>query len=245
MIPPVFIATPPAVFAPVTTENRATTSWIADTPASSTGTEPETNSSTLQYPYASIQAGIGMPNKLNGEFDLLGLATIENSLDLDHGFNGEFAIGYKFPDFRADLSIGYSNFSSSNQTITVPGFGSASVSGVGSANLFTLMANGYYDFKIKKKNGELSRWSPYIGGGIGWGSLSTPSCAIPSCTLFQGGSADVFTYQGKAGLSYRATNNGFAFLEAGYLGTGATTVDNVNYDPFGTWRINIGWRQKL
>ena len=91
----------------------------------------------------------------------------------------------------------------------------------------------------------LSRWSPYIGAGIGWGNLSTPSCATPGCQSFSGGSASTFAYQGKVGISYRATNSGFVFLEGGYLGTTGSTVSTVSYDPFGTWRLNLGWRQRL
>jgi hypothetical protein len=210
-----------------------------------TTNNPKNGHLPKQYPYASIQAGVGFPNNINGNFDFLGLATLQNSLDLNTGFNGEAAIGYKFPSFRTDLSIGYSSFGSQTQTISVPNFGSASVNGTGSVNLFTVMANGYYDFKIKNQDGSISRWSPYLGAGIGWGNLSTPSCAIASCTLFTGGSASTFAYQGKLGVAYRATDTGFVFLEGGYLGTTSASVNNVNYDPFGTWRLNLGWRQKL
>jgi opacity protein-like surface antigen len=201
------------------------------------------NSLPNSYPYASIQAGVGFPNDLTGDFDFLGLATLKKTLDLNTGFNGEAAIGYKFSSFRSDLSVGYSSFGSKSQTINVPDFGSASVSGKGSVDLFTVMLNGYYDIKVKDQDGNPSRWSPYIGAGVGWGNLSTPGCAISSCTLFDSGSASTFAYQGKVGVSYRATDRGFVFLEGGYLGTTATTISNVDHDPFGTWRINLGWRQ--
>jgi hypothetical protein len=197
------------------------------------------------YPYASIQAGVGFPSGFNGNIDYLGIATFKSTLDLGAGFNGEAAIGYKFPKFRTDLSVGYTNLGNQTQTITVPNFASGSVIGQGSVNLFTVMANLYYDFKIKKKNGDLSRWSPYVGVGVGWGNLSTPTCSIANCTLFQGGNASTFAYQGKIGVSYRATSSGFVFLEGGYLGTSPTTVQNVSYDPLGIWRINLGWRQRF
>lgn len=214
---------------------------------------PTTNSvdspQPKQFPYASIQAGVGIPNALSGNFSLLDLLTTDSSLNLNTGFNGELAVGYKFPGLRTDLSIGYSSFSGNTQTLSVPGFGSASVSGIGSVSLFTVMANAYYDFKIHNKNGALSRWSPYIGAGIGWGSLSTPGCAGSesgvNCNAFNGGSAGGFAYQGKIGLSFLATSSGSLFLEGSYLGMTGTTVENVNYNPFGTWRLNLGWRQRL
>lgn len=218
---------------------------LAQAPTTATTNDPLPS----KYPYVSLQAGVGFPNTLKGEFDFLGLITINNTINLNTGFNGEAAIGYKFPDFRTDLSIGYSSFESNRQTLTVPNFGSASVPGRGSVNLFTVMANAYYDFKIKKQDGTRSRWSPYVGVGIGWGDLSTPGCASTvggaSCNAFSSGSGGTFAYQAKIGVSYRATNSGFAFLEGGYLGTTSATVENVSYDPFGTWRINLGWRQKI
>jgi opacity protein-like surface antigen len=205
-----------------------------------------------RYPYASIQAGIGFPNNLNGQFTLVNfpqIPPVKNSLNLNTGFNGELAVGYKFPDFRTDLSFGYSSFGNQTQTLTFTNakgqtLGLA-VPGKDNVELFTVMANAYYDVKIKNRNGTLSRWSPYIGAGIGLGNLSAPSCAITNCTTFSGGNGSTFAYQGKLGLSYRATTSGFAFLEGGYLGTSSSNIGSVNYDPFGTWRLNLGWRQKL
>lgn len=204
------------------------------------------------YPYASIQAGVGFPGSLSGKFTLVDfpqVPQVKNSLNLNTGFNGELAVGYKFPDFRTDLSVGYSNFGSQTQTLVFTNVNSdtreLSTPGKGSVELFTVMANAYYDFKIKQRDGSLSRWSPYVGAGIGWGNLSVPGCAITNCATFTGGSANTFVYQGKVGVSYRATDSGFVFLEGGYLGTTATSVSNVSYDPFGAWRLNLGWRQRF
>ena len=236
-------------FEPVVATEAASASMLAMEPTTlakqAPTPNPADNPQPKQFPYASIQAGVGFPNTLNGNFSLLGLTTTNSALNLNTGFNGELAVGYQFPDLRTDLSLGYSSFSSNTQTLTVPGFGSASVSGTGSVNLFTVMANAYYDFKIHNKNGTLSRWSPYVGAGIGWGSLSTPGCAGANCNAFNGGSGGGFAYQGKIGLSYLATNSGSLFLEGGYLGMTGTTVENVNYNSFGTWRLNLGWRQRL
>jgi hypothetical protein len=377
------------------------------------------------YPYASIQAGVGFPNALSGNFRILNY-NFTNTLDLDTGFNGELAVGYKFPVLRTDLSVGYSSFNSRTQTITAPaGLGSVSVPGKGSVDLLNVMINGYYDIPIWSDRGRRvklnleplnaspdqdystaletwdptannnsgawitykpdtyvaipyqtntnssrrdkpenllvrvaitndntadnderfrlivtnrdddsayavatikddgtgtvyatagvsgstaavspatdqrpdtplvltpgssdsvdtsltartkddrrsirinninvserstyavfsvqvdpipSRWSPYIGAGIGYGNLTTPGCALSKCSTFQGGSAGGFAYQGKLGLSYRATDTGFLFLEGGYLGLTGTNIANVSYDSFGTWRLNLGWRQRF
>lgn len=233
---------PPALIANATEAGKAVAQATPQTAAS-------TEASKQSYPYASIQAGVGFPSGLNGSINFLGLTNLENSLSLGTGFNGELAVGYKFPKFRTDLSVGYSYLGNQTQTVTSsdPNFGSVTVTGLGSVNLFTVMANLYYDFKIKKSSGELSHWSPYIGAGIGWGNLTTPKCSIDggNCPLYQGGSASTFAYQGKIGVSYRATSSGFIFLEGGYLGTTAATVNNVGYNPLGLWRLNLGWRQRF
>ena len=89
-----------------------------------------------------------------------------------------------------------------------------------------------------------SRWAPYLGGGIGYANLGTPSCSAGDC--YSGGSAGAFAWQAKLGVAYRATERGSVFLEGGYLGaTGSTTVDDVTFDGFGAWRLNLGWRQRF
>ena len=248
---PFILATVPTIGAPANSAaNNATPETVLVSQAvDSSSTQPRTTTPEKNsYPYVSIQAGVGFPNTFNGNVDYIGLATFQNKLSLGTGFNGELAVGYKFPKLRTDLSVGYSNLGNQLQTLTAPApFGTESVTGIGSVNLFTIMANLYYDFKIKNKTGQLSRWSPYIGAGIGWGNLSTPNCSINggNCPLYQGGNAGVFAYQGKLGLAYRATQSGSIFLEGGYLGTSASNVNNVSYNPLGIWRLNLGWRQRF
>ena len=194
------------------------------------------------FPYASLQVGVGFPKNYEGDFDLEGLGNIDTSLDLNTGFNGELAVGYKINDFRTDVSVGYGNYPVHQQSYSTPGFGRASVSGKGAAQLTTVMLNGYYDVPIRNADNTLSRWSPYLGAGIGYANISTPACAASDC--YEGGSAGAFAWQAKAGVSYRATERGFAFLEGGYVGTaGNTSVDDVTFGSFGAWRINLGWRQ--
>ena len=110
------------------------------------------------------------------------------------------------------------------------------------------MGNAYYDLKIHHKNSTLSRWTPYVEAGIGWGSLSIPGCAANqgvNCNAFNGGSGGGFAYQGKIGLSYLATSLGSLSLEGGCLGMTGTIVENVNCNSFDTLILNLGWRQRL
>lgn len=205
----------------------------------------EAGDSSNSYPYFSLQLGVGFPSDYDGTFPSVSNGNpviVDTTLDLSTGFNGEAAFGYKFNDFRTDLSVGYGNFSVHDQIYRVPGLGEASVPGVGSVNLWTVMANAYYDIPLKTGDHLMSRWSPYVGAGIGYANISTPACSIQTC--YAGGNAGAFAWQAKAGLAYRVSDRGSAFVEGGYLGTvGNTTVDQATFGDFGVWRVNLGWRQ--
>jgi opacity protein-like surface antigen len=108
-------------------------------------------------------------------------------------------------------------------------------------SLTTVMVNGYYDFPITNSDGSRSRWSPYIGAGIGYANLNLPSCGGSGC--FSGGSTGGFAYQGNVGLSYQVTDRSQAFVETGYLGSTSGNVDNVSFGNFNSWRVFLGWRQ--
>lgn len=197
-----------------------------------------------RYPYGSIQLGVGFPNDYHGTLQDTDPFRVKSTLNLNTGFNGEAAIGYRFNDIRTDLSVGYSNFGVDSQHFQVRGGDGASANGNGSVKLWTVMANLYYDMPIWKRDQVRSRWSPYVGAGIGYANISTPSCSVSNC--FDGGSSGSFAWQAKLGVSYRATDSGSLFLEGGYLGTvGGSQVDSIRFDDFGAWRINIGWRQRF
>lgn len=197
---------------------------------------PDSPITSNSFPYASLQLGVGFPNNLDGTFKL-GDDTFDTSLELDPGFNGELALGYQFNQARAEIAVGYGSYGVDQQTFDG---GTIRIPGRDSVDVTTVMLNGYYDFPIRNKNGEKSRWSPYIGAGIGYANISKPACPREGC--FAGGSTNGFAYQGKVGISYRLADRSFAFLEGGYLGSTAGSVDGIDFDNFGSWRINVGFR---
>lgn len=205
--------------------------------------EPAAPASTA-YPYFTLQVGAGFPNNTNGSFRE-GPFLLDTSFTADPGFNGEVGIGYRFSErFRSDITVGYGNFGGVQQTLSLPGVAKATLDSNGQVEYFTAMVNGYYDIPIRNSDGSRSRWSPYLGAGIGYGNLSVPDCSFSS-DCFSGGSGGGFAYQGKLGLSYKATQQGFLFLEGAYTGFTGPTIDGVDFDNFGTWRVNLGWRQRF
>ena len=96
-------------------------------------------SSFAASPYLSIGAGVS----------LLDDAEIGGLVDLpyDMGYNVEGAFGYAFNSWRAEIALGYetSDFEDANSGI----------------ELFSVMANGYYDFNTG------SAFTPYLLAGLG------------------------------------------------------------------------------
>lgn len=207
---------------------------IQPAPITTPNTDPES------HPYISVQLGVGFPDDLRGDLNIDG-DTYQTRFDLDNGFNGELAVGYRWRHLRTDLSVGYGAFGAATQSFRIPGE-TVSTSADGSMQYTAVMLNGYIDLPNRLRSGEQSRWRPYLGGGVGYANLSIPDCNFGS-GCFAGGSDGAFAWQGKVGLSYRATDRGILFVEAGYLGTGPTQIDRVDFDGFGTWRLNVGWRQ--
>lgn len=212
-------------------------------PATAPGDSSRGEERPSSTPYVSLALGVGLPNVPNGSIESgPPLGTIGNQLGFNHGFTGELAAGHKFPNTRIELAAGYGTFGQNQQTTTILGK-SITIPATGQMSYLSAMVNGYYDFSIRLKDGRHSRWHPYIGAGIGYASISTPSCANPSC--FENGNAGAFAYQGKAGITYRATNKIDVFVEGAYLGTTGFTVNTVSYDNLGSYRVTIGWRQRL
>ena len=197
---------------------------------------PQANRRDKIFPYATIQLGVGLPQSFGGNLNAGGVPT-DTNLNLNTGFNGEAAIGYQIHQTRAELAVGYGNYGVNSQTFDN---GTLSVANSGAVQATTVMLNGYYDFPIYLKKAVKSRWSPYIGAGIGYANINTPACDNGTC--FAGGSTNGFAYQGKLGVSYRVAQRSFVFLEGGYLGTTAGTIDGVNFNNFGSWRLNMGFR---
>lgn len=121
------------------------------------------------------------PPSTNGFYigGLVGPAVLGGSgSDLvDTGYNVGGQLGYRFDNFRVEAEASYI---------------SHSVLGLADFNVFTLMANGYYDINFG------SKFVPYVGAGIGWARFTSNVVS----------SADnEFAYQGIVGANYNITNN--------------------------------------
>lgn len=213
-------------------------------PGSLLAQAPASASSPDHFPYALLQLGVAFPQGLQGtSTNVLGDVST-HSFQLGSSFNGELGVGYQFGAGRVDVTVGNSWFDARNETNTPPPPTPAQTrTAQGGLGLFTAMVNGYVDIPLRQANGQPSRWRPYLGAGIGYGSVSTPGCAFGGC--FQAGSYSALAYQGKVGLGYRTSPGGTVYLEGAYLGAGGGSTNGFSASAISTWRLNLGYRLRL
>lgn len=107
--------------------------------------------------------------------------------DLDNDGSYALSLGYQFaPNIRAEVEGGYRKND----------FSSALVNG--DASTWTVMLNGFYDFKNE------TRFTPYLGGGIGW-ARSNLDGSVGGASFDE--SDNAFVYQVGGGASYALTES--------------------------------------
>jgi len=117
-------------------------------------------------------------------------AGVTLTTDLDTGILGTGAFGRSFGNFRAEGELSYNT----NDVSTVSALG-VSLGASGDVSTFGFMVNGYYDFETN------SKWTPYIGGGIGGANVSINSLSVVGVPLADDDDT-VFAYQAKVGVAY-------------------------------------------
>lgn len=146
---------------------------------------------------------------------------VDISFDADTGFGVSGAAGYRFDDARVELEVTYT--SNDVEGVTVNNL--AEIPLDGGIESVQFMMNGYYDIPTK------SRFSPYIGGGVGIATLTVDDIEadIPGLgTLALDDTGTSFVFQVKAGVGYEISEQASAFL--GYRLHG---LPGQNFEAFG------------
>ncbi|NEQ44854.1 MAG: porin family protein [Leptolyngbya sp. SIOISBB] len=154
----------------------------------------------------------------------IGTATVpvDVSIDTDTGFGINGAVGYRFDNVRAEFEVGYNN--NSVDSITVNDVDTSVDGDIGN---WKFLINGYYDFPTN------SRFSPYLGGGIGVAILSANDV---SATVPNLGEVDIddssasFLFQFKAGAGYDITETLNAFLGYRLMGIPGQSFEVLDAD---------------
>jgi len=204
----------------------ATTALLASPGHAEETAKPDSVPDTKGF-YATLGVGASWPQDVNGNANVLGVP-LNSSYKLGGGFAGEVGAGYDFGPVRTELTYSYTNATLNNVTATALGVsGSSSISN-GNVNTNSVLVSAYLDIPTN------SRWVPYLGGGVGYTNVG-----------WAAGSQGVLGYQGKVGLSYLASKSTDVFAEGIYQGTSGFTVNEMNYDPLGSWGARVGARLRF
>lgn len=175
--------------------------------------------------YSALGVGYSAPQDATASGSALGVPFSSN-LALTGGFAGEAAVGYDFGPVRTEVSFIYNNASADSVSVSVGRFGITEPVSGGNINTLSTMASVYIDIPTK------SRWVPYVGGGLGYTTISFENAS----------NKGVLGYQAKVGLSYLADKKTDIFVEGVYQGTSNFSIDSVDFDPLSSWGARLGAR---
>jgi outer membrane autotransporter protein len=119
--------------------------------------------------------------------------------------------GYDFSGFRIEAELGFRE----NDVNTVDG-----ISAQGNLTTSSLLFNAFYDFR------NSSRWTPYLGAGIGGADIFANDIKVGSKTLDD--DQIVFAYQLKAGVGYGLGRNMALSLDYSYFTTADPQFNGVD-----------------
>jgi opacity protein-like surface antigen len=155
------------------------------------------------------------------------------------GVSIEAGAGYDFGSLRAEITYAYdrSALSGYNDSTEYTKYNNNSY-----VNKNSALASLYWDVDLK------SRFSPYIGAGIGYSSLNV-SASSDAFATYDSYQANGLGYQAKAGINYLINNRSDMFAEAVYRGMGRYQAydgsTNYQYNNYNSWGFQIGARYRF
>ncbi len=215
----------------------ATTGLLAAGYALADGGMSANNSPTTgNEPYVSASVGTNyVPDTV---FSRSG---VKADTDYSWGYNGLLAFGYRYNNWRADVSVGYLHNNVDSVKVSGAGANNTSHNANGYVQIVPYLLNGYYDINTT------TNFVPYVGLGLG-GAYVDLNSRIRTSGVNLKGTDNVFAYQGILGLAYQFTPNLRANLDYHYLATTSgtfklsvsnNTSTNVS-DNFQAHLINLG-----
>ncbi len=176
--------------------------------------------------YATLGIGASWPQSTTISNPAL---TAPITVSYGGSFAAEAGLGYDFGAIRTELTYAYDRASILGA--------SSGTSASGNRNASSVFASAYLDIPTR------SRWVPYLGGGIGYTTLS--SGATQSSLSLNGGNQDLFGYQAKAGVAYIASQSTDVFLEGTYQGAPGYSSGATSDGPYASWGARVGFRLRF
>lgn len=181
--------------------------------------------------YLTVGAGAAWPSDMNvrtRNFD----PNFNGDLEFGGGFSVDGGLGYDFGALRTELTYGYTRAS-----INSSDFNNQNVDVSGIINKNDVMGSVYLDVPFGK-------WVPYIGGGIGYTNLGTPSFTFDG-NRTRANNKGLFGWQAKAGVAYVLSWHYDIYAEGTYSGAGGFSGDNLRYDAYNDFGAKLGFRYRF
>lgn len=192
----------------------AATALLASSNALADGGTMGSNPTAGSAPYLSVAGGLAWtPDiKFSGSKGITS-ATTEYNL----GGNSSFAIGYRYTNWRADVSLGYIYNGVDKVKVS-----STKLDADGHVEAYTYLINGYYDINTT------TNFIPYIGAGLGGAHLDYDDSNVDHTSGKLTGTDNVLAYQGILGAAYQFTPNLRGFADYHYFRTASHSVKATN-----------------
>ena len=201
------------------------------------------SAASAEHVYAAIRGGLGLTTDTT-RFTLLGG---EEIIELQTGFTGSGALGYRFPfGLRAEGELGY---------LSSPLSRAGEVDVRGSIKTYLVMVNAYYDLKIPASG----PFKPYVGFGLGGARVhndhevdfrcSVCQFGIPTPTYAVDEWRTAFAYQARGGMIYDVNpwldlSLGYRYVHigGGHVGEGPLRID---LGPIRNHSVELGFAIKF
>jgi opacity protein-like surface antigen len=194
--------------------------------------------------YGTIGIGGTWANDIDGRVHKKDGTKRSVELETQGGFALDAGIGYDFGAIRTELTyvynrIGVDDISRNNNWKSVRTNG---------GNQNGIMASAYWDISTG------TRWTPYIGGGIGWINQSMGNNTLHKTNNGNvvrrintgSGNDDLFGWQAKAGVAYGVNWNTDIYAEAVYQGAESFRTGRTSWDALdNNWGFKIGARYRF
>ncbi|MFM9073625.1 MAG: outer membrane protein [Cyanobium sp.] len=181
--------------------------------------------------YLTVGAGAAWPSQIDvrtRNFD----PNFNGDVTFNGGFSVDGGVGYDFGAIRTELTYGYTRANLKNVE-----FDNVEFSSSGIVNKNDVMASAYLDIPF-------GAWVPYLGGGVGYTNLSTPSFTVDG-NRSSSGNQGLFGWQAKVGVAYAINWNTDIYVEGTYSGAEGFSSNNIRYDAYNDFGAKLGFRYRF
>ena len=163
--------------------------------------------------YLSIGAGAAFPEDVEGKAALSGTKNLKFPTNTSGLYSLGF--GYEISDWR--LEFNYSNTTVHADSVTITTAANAAVTPSSSVPNFKQKINSYMAYGYKDFSDD-SKFTPYIGVGIGTASINTEDLktSVVGAVNTAGDEKSVFSYALKGGIDYELVENTSLYTELTY-----------------------------